>query len=128
MAPIVSQARHFYPSVFDSSTRSPLALLTNKILVSHKLKRPSLNDIQAFLSIFIVQNHHTQYDECDCNATGVENPNCDPDITTRQICQDEVIIEITFDSKDNPSALSFEPDTTYYLISKFDKLGYHCTF
>ena len=46
-------------------------------------------------------------------------PNCNVTVTTRQICQDEVHIEITFDSKNLNSALSFEPGTTYYLISEF---------
>ena len=55
---------------------------------------------------------------CDCNATGVEKPDCTVSTTIRQVCQDEVHITITLNSKDLASALSFEPGT-YYLISKF---------
>ena len=50
---------------------------------------------------------------------GVEDPDCEPSITTRQICQDEVLITITLDSDNLGNALSFEPGTTYYLISEF---------
>ena len=55
---------------------------------------------------------------CNCNAEGVENPDCSASTTIRQVCQDEVRIAITFNSKDLASALSFEPGT-YYLISEF---------
>ena len=73
------------------------------------------------VAIFLIQNHLEQYNECTCNATGVENPNCIPDTTTKHICQDEAMITITLNSQDLPSALSVELDTTYYLISKFDE-------
>lgn len=54
---------------------------------------------------------------CDCNATGVEAPDCRATTTTRQVCQDEVHISVALNSNDLASALSFEPGT-YYLISK----------
>ena len=44
---------------------------------------------------------------------------CLPKTTTRQICQDEVIIQITSVSKELNSALSFNPGETYYFISEF---------
>lgn len=49
---------------------------------------------------------------------------CLPTTTTRQICQDEVLIEITSVSKDLNSALSFNPGETYYFISKFIYVQY----
>ena len=54
---------------------------------------------------------------CDCNATGVEAPDCRATTTTRQVCQDEVHISMTLNSNDLASALSFEPGI-YYLISE----------
>ena len=55
---------------------------------------------------------------CDCNATGVDNPDCRVSTTTRQVCQDEVLMTITTASSELTSALSFEPGT-YYFISEF---------
>ena len=55
---------------------------------------------------------------CDCNATGVDNPDCSATTTTRQVCQDEVIMTITTASNELVSALSFEPGI-YYFISEF---------
>ena len=65
-----------------------------------------------------MQTDLRQYEMCDCNATGVENPDCGGSIATRHVCQDEVILIIKHDSKGLSSALSFEPGI-YYLISEF---------
>ena len=62
---------------------------------------------------------------CNCTADGLRNPDCNVSITTRQVCQDEVLIAITSDSNDLKSALSFESGTTYYLISEFNSYYYH---
>ena len=72
--------------------------------------------IMFFLTL---QRDLRQYEMCDCNAEGVENPDCGASITIRHVCQDEVHITITSDSNNLNSALSFEEATTYYLISKF---------
>lgn len=66
--------------------------------------------------VFTLQTDLRQYEMCDCNAEGVENPDCTN--TVRQVCFDEVQLAITTNSKDLDSALSFEPGT-YYLISEF---------
>ena len=66
-----------------------------------------------------LQRDLRQYEMCDCNAEGVENPDCTASTTTRHVCQDEVHFTITSDSKNLNSALDFEEATTYYLISKF---------
>ena len=55
---------------------------------------------------------------CDCNAEGVENPDCSASTTVRQVCQDEVLLKVITASNELASALSFEPGT-YYLISEF---------
>ena len=61
------------------------------------------------------QNYRQQYEKC-----GVDYVDCTPSITTRQICQDdEVIVAIKSASSELPYALSFQPDTTYYLISEY---------
>ena len=69
--------------------------------------------------VFTFQTDIRQYDQCNCTADGIENPDCSASTTIRQVCQDEVLLTITLDSKDLDSALSFEPGTTLYLISEF---------
>ena len=81
------------------------------------------------ISMYIIlQNYRQQYEKCDCNAIGVDYADCTPSITTRQICQDEVIIAIKSASSELPDALSFQPDTTYYFISEYvcdSAFGFH---
>ena len=67
---------------------------------------------------FQLQTDLLQYEMCDCNATGVDNPDCSATTTTRQVCQDEVLMTITTASNELASALSFEPGI-YYFISEF---------
>ena len=71
----------------------------------------------------IVQKHIEQYQECNCSAatqtTTFSMEECMAGLTTRAVCQDEVIIAIMYNSNTLNSALSFEPDTTYYLISEY---------
>lgn len=66
---------------------------------------------------YIMQKHREQYDNCDCNA--VRDATCfDCDSSTRfHVCQDEVVFLIKTPSRHLCSALGFEPDTVYYLIS-----------
>lgn len=72
-----------------------------------------------------MQRHLQQYEECNCSASSVMTTmnstasKCDPnDITVRHVCQDEVLLDITLDSKTLKSALSFQENTTFYLISE----------
>jgi hypothetical protein len=77
----------------------------------------------------IIQKYLQQYEECDCNTASnheeggtaySETTNlCIPTTTTRQVCQDEVQLEITSSSQHLISALSFSPGETYYFISEF---------
>jgi hypothetical protein len=71
--------------------------------------------------MFLLQTDLLQYEMCDCNAEGVENPDCQVSTTTRQVCQDEVLLKITVNSNELTSALSFELGM-YYLISEFPML------
>ena len=68
--------------------------------------------------ILLLQTDLRQYEMCDCNATGVDSPDCNPSTTVRQVCQDEVHMTITANSNDLAGALSFQLGT-YYLISEF---------
>ena len=67
-----------------------------------------------------MQNYSEQYDQCNCAADGIQvaEGDCNPDLDVRQVCQDEVRLSITSDSSELASALSFNPGTTYYLMSK----------
>ena len=67
-----------------------------------------------------MQNYQEQYDQCKCNATGiqVEAGDCDPALDIRQVCQNEIELSITSTSNDLDSAIKFEPGTKYYLMSE----------
>ena len=79
--------------------------------------------IIVIIFLTIVQKHIQQYQECNCSAATqtatFSMEECMAGLTTRAICQDEVIIAITYNSNTLNSALSFEPNTTYYLISEY---------
>ena len=67
----------------------------------------------------MMQNYLEQYENCSCFAVSEgTNVNCAAESPTMHVCQEKVMITITFDSKNLDSALSFQPNTTYYLISE----------
>ena len=67
-----------------------------------------------------MQGHLEQYKDCNCRAAmaTMNSRECDPTTTARHICQDEVFLDITLNSEHLNSALSFQPNTTFYLISE----------
>lgn len=72
-----------------------------------------------------MQRYLQQYEECNCSAvmttmnSTASASDCVPtDTTVRHVCQDEVFLDITLDSKNLNSALSFQQNTTFYLISE----------
>ena len=77
-------------------------------------------NVHVTIIIVYMQWHLEQYEECNCSAAvaTANTRECDPISTVRQICQDEVILDITVNSENLDSALSFQQDTTFYLISE----------
>ena len=75
--------------------------------------------LYTIITVYYLQWHLEQYEECNCySSAAVNSSECDSTTTVRHICQDEVLLDITLNSENLNSALSFQQNTTFYLISE----------